>query len=260
MKEDNLNETIIEEKKHNIKTNKNNEMELCLRNINNEEFSITLFTINQKPYRKYKLKCNLKEFQKNRFFKIFINIEEIMREINNKIKKSTFFEETNLIIMDIPIGLTVINEILLEIRETEKNKNEMEIIINELLKNKEEMEKKINELRDENNKLKEKNKEKIEKQINELRDENNKLKENIEQIKKIEILYNDGTSNFNQFIKMKEEIIKDESKLNLNQLVNITDEIIKDETKLEGKNISKIFYYKYIILIIIDKYYNLLRR
>ena len=72
MKEDNLNETIIEEKKHNIKTNKNNEMELCLRNINNEEFSITLFTINQKPYRKYELKCNLKEFQKNRFFKYLL--------------------------------------------------------------------------------------------------------------------------------------------------------------------------------------------
>jgi len=227
MKEDNLNETIIEEKKHNIITDKNNEMKLCLRNINNEKLSITIFTI-KKSYRKYELKCNIKEFQKNRFFKIFINIEEIMREINNKIKKSTFIEENNLIIIDIPIGLTVINEILLEIRETEKNKNEMEIIINELLKNKEEMIK----------------------QINELRDENNKLKENIEQIKKIEILYNDGTSNFNQFIKMKEEIIKDESKLNFNQLVKIKEEIIKDETKLESKNISKIFYYKYIILII----------
>ena len=146
---------IIEEKKYNIKTDKNNEMELYLRNINNEELSITLLTKNQILSKKYELKCNLKEFQKNRFFKIFINIDEIIRELDNKIEKSTFIEETNLIIMDIQIGLTVINEILLEIKETDKNKEEMENIINQLIKNKKEMEKQINELKIENKKLKE---------------------------------------------------------------------------------------------------------
>ena len=64
---------IIEEKEYKIKTNNNNEMKLILRNYNNEELSITLFTINQSPSKKYELKCNLEEFQKNRFFKIFIN-------------------------------------------------------------------------------------------------------------------------------------------------------------------------------------------
>ena len=86
---------IFEEKKYKIRTNKNNEMELLLRNINNEELSITLFTVNQTKLKKYELKCNLEELQKNRFFKIFINIEEIMNELDNKIEKSTFIEETN---------------------------------------------------------------------------------------------------------------------------------------------------------------------
>ena len=38
---------IIEEKKFKIKTNKNNEMELILRNYNNEELLITIFNNNE---------------------------------------------------------------------------------------------------------------------------------------------------------------------------------------------------------------------
>ena len=133
----------IEEEKFKIITNKNNEMELFLRNYNNEELSISLFNNNETEFKKYELKCNLEEFQKNRFFKIFINIEEIMKELKNKIEKSIFIEDTNCIIIEIKIGLTIINEILLVIEEQEKNKDE---IIQEL-------EKKIKILE---NKLKEK--------------------------------------------------------------------------------------------------------
>ncbi len=50
---------IIEEKKFKKITNKNTEMNLYLKNINNEEISITLFTNNQIPSKKYELKCNL---------------------------------------------------------------------------------------------------------------------------------------------------------------------------------------------------------
>ena len=78
----------IEERKFNITTNKNNEMELILRNYNNEELSITIFNNNETELKKYELKCNLEEFQKNRFFKIFINIEEIKKELENKIENS----------------------------------------------------------------------------------------------------------------------------------------------------------------------------
>ena len=82
----------IEEKKYKVKTNKNNEMELILRNNNNENLSIILITINKYKSKKYELKCDLVEFQKNRFFKIFINLEEIMKELENKIENSIFIE------------------------------------------------------------------------------------------------------------------------------------------------------------------------
>ena len=133
---------IIEEKKYKIKTNKNNEMNLYLRNYNNEELSITLFNNNETELKKYELKYNLEEFQKNRFFKIFINIDEIMKELENKIDKSTFIEDSNCIIIEIKIGLTIINEILLVIEEEEKNKDEIienEENIKEIEKNKEEI-------------------------------------------------------------------------------------------------------------------------
>ena len=42
-------ENIIEEKKYKIKTDKNNEMDLYLRNHNNEELSFTLFNNNETP-------------------------------------------------------------------------------------------------------------------------------------------------------------------------------------------------------------------
>ena len=92
---------IFEEKQFKIKTNKNNEMELYLRNYNNEVLSITLFNNNETELKKYELKCNLEEFQKNRFFKIFINVEEIMKELENKILNSNFIEDTNCIIIEI---------------------------------------------------------------------------------------------------------------------------------------------------------------
>ena len=134
---------IFDEKKYKIRTNKNNEMDLFLRNINNEELSITLFT--NYPSKKYELKCNLEEFQKNRFFKIFINIEEIMKELENKIEKSIFIEDTNCIIIEIKIGLTIINEILLVIEEQEKNKDDT---INYLIEKNKELEKIVKELKD----------------------------------------------------------------------------------------------------------------
>ena len=78
-------ENIIEEKKFKVITNKNNLLDLYLRNHKNGKFSITI--INESQQIKYELKKNLEEFQKIRFFKIFINIDEIMKELANKIEK-----------------------------------------------------------------------------------------------------------------------------------------------------------------------------
>ena len=166
---------IIKENKYKIKTNKNNEMDLYLRNYNNEKLSITLFTINQTPSKKYELKCNLEEFQKNRFFKIFININEIMKEFENKIENSIFIEDSNCIIIEIKIGLTIINEILLIIEEEEKNKDE---IIVELIKNKIELEKIIKDLKDK------------------LKDAENKIRLNEEKEKKEEEKTNNIQNNY----------------------------------------------------------------
>ena len=181
---------IIEEKKYKIKTDKNNEMELYLRNYNNEELSFTLFNNNETPIKKYELKCNLEEFQKNRFFKIFISVEEIIRELEKKIENSKFIEDTNCIIIEIQIGLIIINEILLVIEEQEKTNEEK---INELLINKEEMIKNINNLTNENKKLlkniqklNNEHQNEIEKLKNELNEKNKKLKEEIEKPKKEE--------------------------------------------------------------------------
>ena len=62
---------------------------------------------------------------KNRFFKIFINLEEVFRELEDKIEKSILIEDTNLIYLDIPIGLNVINDIILEIKESQKTNEEI---------------------------------------------------------------------------------------------------------------------------------------
>ena len=60
--------------------------------------------------------CSLEELVKNRFFKLFVNVDEIFRELETKIQNSSIIEETNVIYLDIPIGLTIINDIILEIK------------------------------------------------------------------------------------------------------------------------------------------------
>ena len=65
-----------------------------------------------------------------------------MKELQNKLEKSIFIEDTNCIIIEIKIGLTIINEILLVIEEKEKNKDE---IIEILEKNIKELNKKLDE-------------------------------------------------------------------------------------------------------------------
>ena len=127
-----LNENnLIKERKFIIQSENNKKYELYLRNYNDEEFSISLYSIDDLYSKKYELKYNLENLQKNRFFKIFINIEEIMRELENKIKKSKIIEETHCLYLIIPIGLTIINEIVLEIKEieikTEEKKKNLKI-------------------------------------------------------------------------------------------------------------------------------------
>ena len=176
---------FCEEKMFKVVTNKNNKLEFLLRNYNNKELSFTFFNLNEIQYKKYELIYNLEEFQKIRFFKIFINIDEIMKELETKIMKSKFIEDTNCIIMEIEIGLTIINEIILIIEEVEKNKDE---IINELETKIKILENKINErenkLKDAENRIK-LNEFKLKDAENKMKLFENKMKLQLEQINEL---------------------------------------------------------------------------
>ena len=200
---------IIEEKKFKIRTNNNNEMELILRNYNNEELSITIFNNNEYELKKYELKCNLEEFQKNRFFKIFNNIEEIMKELENKIIKSIFIEEINYITIQINIGLTIIDEIILIIEEKEKNKDEIIKELNQkikILENK--LNEKENKLNDAENKIK-LNEEKINNQTKEINDLNTILK------------INENKNNKNEIKEKENKKLKNFKIENINNIKNL---------------------------------------
>ena len=168
-----MNENILlKEKKYNITTEKNNKMNLYIRYYDNEEISISIYSINKIPSVKYELRSNLEEFQKNRFFKIFNNIEELMLELDSKIEKTTILEETNLLILDIPIGLKIINDILLEIKIVEKTSEEK---IEELIEFNNKLKMNIENL-EKNIVVKDNKIEQILKQNNELTEENQNLK------------------------------------------------------------------------------------
>ena len=104
-------------------------------------------------------------------------------------------DETNLLILDIPIGLKIINEILLEIKIVEKNPLEN---INELIEYNNELKLKIKEL--ENNIIEKDNK------INQILKQNNKLKEKLKKIEEeIEIEKNIFYLNKSYIVKNKEK-------------------------------------------------------
>ena len=94
---------ILKEKKFILKSDKNIEYEIILSINNNDTLNINVNSMKINPSKKYFLSCTLEELFKNRFFKIFINIDEIFRELETKLLKSNIIEETNIIYLDIPI-------------------------------------------------------------------------------------------------------------------------------------------------------------
>ena len=97
-----------------IKSSTKNEYKITLSIYNNDNISLNATTTNVVPTKKFTLLCTLEELIKNRFFKLFVNVDEVFRELETKIKNSSIIEETNTIYLDIPIGLTVINDIILK--------------------------------------------------------------------------------------------------------------------------------------------------
>ena len=196
-----MEENILIEKKYNITTEKNNKMNLYIRYYDNEEISISIYSINKIPSVKYELRSNLEEFQKNRFFKIFNNVEELILELDSKIEKTIILEETNLLVLDIPIGLKIINDILLEIKIAEKNPLEN---YNELMQYNNKLKLKINQLE---NKIIEKDN-KINQILNEnkeLNEENKNLKEKLKKIEEEIEFEKNNDLNESYIVKNKEK-------------------------------------------------------
>jgi len=134
---------IIKEKSCIVTSNKNIEYKIIFSIYDNDNINLTVYTTKLIPSKKFVLSCTLDELIKNRFFKLFINADEVFRELETKIENCSIVEETNIIYLDIPIGLNVINDIILEIKQLERNKDD---IIKEL--NSE-----INNLKNNNNQL-----------------------------------------------------------------------------------------------------------
>ncbi len=220
---------LLKEMKYNITTEKNNKMDLYIRYYDNEEISISIYSINKIPSVKYELRSNLEEFQKNRFFKIFNNIDELILELDSKIEKTTILEETNLLVLDIPIGLKIINDILLEIKIVEKTPTE-----------------KIEELIEYNNKLNEEN-EKLRNELKANIDNMNDLKLNINQLQtKIQNYEND----------VPFECSFEDKKINIEKYLLDLKKNNEIKILLKLKNISKIKKWKKGFSLNIKNYLN----
>ena len=153
---------ILKEKEFILISDKNIKYKIKLSINSNDLFCITAISTKNIPLKKYSLSSTLNDLIKNRFFKIFLNTEEIFIELENKIEKSTIIEETNILYLNIPIGLTIINDIILKIKETEKSKDDL---IEELKIELKEKNKIINQ---KDNKIKELEQKLKEKEINDI--------------------------------------------------------------------------------------------
>ena len=134
---------LLKEKSFNKISDKKIEYNLTLSIFSNNTIDLTIYTNKIFPKRKFVLNCTMEELLKNRFFKIFINADEVYRELETKLSKSSIIEETNIIYLDVPIGLNIISDVILKIKQTEKSKDDVI----------EELNNEINILKNNNNQL-----------------------------------------------------------------------------------------------------------
>ena len=145
-------------KKLDLKSDKNNEFEIQLYIF--EEYIIFEGTSKKLiPQKRYKKIYTLNDIQKNKFFLIYENINEIYEEIQNQInekeKQLKLIEKENKLILNIPLNIKKINELLFEIDEIVEN---ISIKINDLYSYINKLTKEVDDLNEKNKKLEEKNK------------------------------------------------------------------------------------------------------
>ena len=214
--------TIIKEQEFTLISEKKIEYKLNLFISSNELLCINVFTINNNQNKKYSLSLTMNDLIKNRFFKIFYDLDEIFRELENKIEKSIIIEESNSIYLDIPIGLIVISDVILKIEETEKSKDDF-----------------IKELNDDIYK-----KDKI---INE---NNIKIQKLETKLKENEINFNLQKENLNNEIQILNQKIEknNDEKNKIDNLISNTKELKSEIEKIKVENkLKKIIKYSPIL-------------
>ena len=154
----------------------NSSIKLSITSDKNNKFDIKIYYINEYlyiegiikenfPQKSYKRKYNLNEIKENKFFYMCENVQDVYEELDNLINsqlnenlKGEILEESNFIILRIPLNTKKIKECLFQIDEivsnTEQKFNELYSTINELkiqLENKDQqiktLQKEINEIK-----------------------------------------------------------------------------------------------------------------
>ena len=181
-----MNETPISEKEinsyskdFNIKSNKENEFIIKI-SLNYNCIDLNgKYKDNKLIWHNFSLKQTMKEIQRNnKYFIKFDNLHEIYEELCSLLDNSKIFEETNKILLHIPL-----KEINLELNEKEKNEKEkieeLFSIISNYNKEIEELKKNINII----NENKNKEIEELKKNINEINNINENKNKEIEELK-----------------------------------------------------------------------------
>lgn len=238
---------------------------MTLKSDNDIPYDISIYFISEKLYlkavskdifnkKKYSSEYAIDQIKENKFFYLHENIKEIYEELDSIIKNSknkdeiTLLEETNKIILRIPLPSIKIKECLFQIceevlnmeqsfsevfyklsemqktdlerynslkeesKEINQLNNSIKKIVNELKGQNDELKKQNVELKEQNEKLKEQNDD-IEKEISELKTQNDGLKsqnsELKEQIIEIKDLCNSIKEQINNMNKENNEIKKE---------------------------------------------------
>ena len=133
-------------------SDKNNKFLLFFKTENNSELCIKAIK-DDIIQRIFSNKFEVNVIKENKYFIQFDDLKEICEEISERVEKEkiTIIEETNSVIISIPLPSSKIKEIIFELKEDEKNDKE---IIKELMKLVNEQKNEISNLKEELNELK----------------------------------------------------------------------------------------------------------
>jgi len=185
-----LEQGSLESKKFNIKSDKNNIFEIIISKTNKYIILQAKILAKDLSNKYYYSKKDVEIIKKNKFFLMFDSLNEIYDELIDLMNNNNpnIKEDSNKLLISIPLSIAKIKEIILEINEKEKPDkekikelyemiNNLELIYNNQIK---ELDNKIqnqnNIIQEQNNKIKKQNK-KIKNINNIIKDQNNKINE-----------------------------------------------------------------------------------